>query len=80
MNSISQICIAGSRIFVHENVYDVFLSRFTELSKFQTRATGDPFVPGTTMGPLFSQTQFDVGCFPLRSKRNTVLDSRACSE
>ena len=54
----------GSRTFVHENIYEAFLSRFTELSDVQARATGDPFTPGTTTGPLISQTQFDVSCFP----------------
>ena len=53
-----QCCCAGSRIFVHENIYDEFLKRFTEQTK--TLKVGDPFSPGTFQGPQINQQQYDV--------------------
>jgi acyl-CoA reductase-like NAD-dependent aldehyde dehydrogenase len=52
-----QICVAGTRIFVQERVYDEVveaLGKATSVFK-----PGDPFVPTTTMGPLVSKQQFD---------------------
>ncbi|GLB39770.1 putative aldehyde dehydrogenase family protein [Lyophyllum shimeji] len=54
-----QACIAGSRIFVHEGIYDQFLEKMTQVAQGLTNATGGPFEPGTQHGPLVSQTQFD---------------------
>ncbi|KAG6867640.1 hypothetical protein C0993_000192, partial [Termitomyces sp. T159_Od127] len=52
-------CIAGSRIFVQEGIYDEFLAKFTAIAKNLAAATGDPFVPGVQHGPQISQMQFD---------------------
>ncbi|WP_425839999.1 aldehyde dehydrogenase family protein [Streptomyces fractus] len=46
-----QSCLAGSRILVHDAVYDEFASRLTEAVKEQVRL-GRPFDEETTMGPL----------------------------
>ncbi|KAH9815632.1 aldehyde dehydrogenase domain-containing protein [Melampsora americana] len=52
-----QCCCAGSRVFVHESVYDEFMTKFEEYAKsFQV---GDPFSNKTFQGPLVSQLQFD---------------------
>jgi acyl-CoA reductase-like NAD-dependent aldehyde dehydrogenase len=51
-----QACIAGSRIFVQQKVYDEFAQRFTEAAG-QVK-TGDPFANDTIVGPLVSETQF----------------------
>ncbi|KAH8111178.1 NAD-dependent aldehyde dehydrogenase [Phellopilus nigrolimitatus] len=52
-----QACCAGTRIFVHEKIYDEFLQKFTE--KAQTIKIGDPFGVDTYQGPQVSQLQFD---------------------
>ncbi|KAH9855742.1 aldehyde dehydrogenase [Lenzites betulinus] len=52
-----QCCCAGSRIFVHEKVYDEFLTRFTDHVK--TLKVGDPFDPEAFQGPQVSQAQYD---------------------
>ncbi|KAI6122417.1 aldehyde dehydrogenase [Pisolithus thermaeus] len=52
-----QCCIAGSRIFVQEGIYDEFLKRFTE--KSQSIKIGDPFAPDTYQGPQVSKIQYD---------------------
>ena len=45
-----QVCISPTRFFVHEKVYDQFVSKFTDLAK-STRV-GDGLEPTTRMGPL----------------------------
>ncbi|KAI6042822.1 aldehyde dehydrogenase [Pisolithus marmoratus] len=52
-----QSCIAGSRIFVQEGIYDEFLKRFTE--KTQSIKVGDPFASDTFQGPQVSKIQYD---------------------
>jgi aldehyde dehydrogenase (NAD+) len=48
-----QACIAGSRLILHEDIADEFLSRFVELAK--SIKLGDPLDPDTEMGPLTSR-------------------------
>jgi acyl-CoA reductase-like NAD-dependent aldehyde dehydrogenase len=52
-----QLCIAASRMFVHERLYDAFSERLSELA--HSVRLGDPLAPETTMGPLVSKTQYD---------------------
>jgi aldehyde dehydrogenase (NAD+) len=52
-----QCCVAGSRLFVEEAVYDEFVRRVT--AKARARKVGDPFEPGVEQGPQVSQEQFD---------------------
>lgn len=52
-----QCCCAGSRVFVHESVYDAFMVKFEEYAK--SFKVGDPFSENTFQGPLVSQLQFD---------------------
>ncbi|KAI0638767.1 aldehyde dehydrogenase [Trametes polyzona] len=52
-----QCCCAGSRIFVHEKIYDQFLERFTNHVK--GLKVGDPFDPEAFQGPQVSQQQYD---------------------
>ncbi|KAH7906196.1 aldehyde dehydrogenase domain-containing protein [Hygrophoropsis aurantiaca] len=52
-----QTCCAGSRIFVHENIYDEFLKRFTE--KTRSLKVGDPFASDTFQGPQVSEIQYN---------------------
>lgn len=44
-----QCCIAGSRIFVHEKIYDEFVQRSAEVSS--KRVLGDPFSDKVDQGP-----------------------------
>lgn len=50
-----QICISAKRFFVEEPVADEFLERFTRAAG--ALRVGDPFEPGTKMGPLVSREQ-----------------------
>ncbi|KAI6152434.1 aldehyde dehydrogenase [Pisolithus tinctorius] len=52
-----QSCLAGSRIFVQEGIYDEFLKCFTEKSR--SIKVGDPFAPDTFQGPQVSKIQYD---------------------
>ena len=59
-NYKGQSCVAGSRIFVQEGIYNEFLSKFTATAANLTTNTGDPFKQGTEHGPQVSKVQFDV--------------------
>ena len=52
-----QCCVAGSRIFVEEKIYDKFLDKIT--AKAKSRKLGDPFHPDTEQGPQVSKEQQD---------------------
>ncbi|CAG9332678.1 unnamed protein product [Blepharisma stoltei] len=51
-----QCCIAGSRLFVQESIYEKFLEKIVESAK--TRVLGDPLDPKTTQGPQIDHVQF----------------------
>lgn len=53
-----QACCAGSRVFVHEKVYDQFKEKF--LAHVKTLKVGNPFEADTFQGPQISQIQYDV--------------------
>jgi aldehyde dehydrogenase (NAD+) len=44
-----QVCCAGSRTFVHEDIYDEFIKKAVE--RAQKRKVGDPFTETTEQGP-----------------------------
>lgn len=52
-----QCCCAGSRLFVEENVHDLFVEKM--LRKAKSRKVGDPFDAATEQGPQVSQEQYD---------------------
>lgn len=52
-----QCCCAGSRLYVHEEVYQQVIDGVTEIAK--NIKVGDAFESSTEMGPLVSQVQFD---------------------
>jgi phenylacetaldehyde dehydrogenase len=52
-----QICAAGSRLFVHEKVYDQVVEAVSERAR--TLRVGAGLAPGTEMGPVVSQEQLD---------------------
>jgi len=50
-----EVCSAGSRLLVHESLYDQFVTKFVaEAARYQP---GDPLDPATTMGPLVTPEQ-----------------------
>ena len=52
-----QFCMAGTRVFVHESLYDKFVERAVEMAN--AKKVGDPFEESTENGPLISQVQMD---------------------
>ena len=50
-----QSCIAGSRAYIHESVYDVLVDRLVDRAR-QIRV-GDPLDPSTQMGPVATAIQ-----------------------
>ncbi|KAL3690347.1 hypothetical protein R1sor_016656 [Riccia sorocarpa] len=52
-----QCCCAGSRTYVHENVYDEFLEKAKE--RALKRVVGDPFRSGVEQGPQVDREQFN---------------------
>ena len=52
-----QVCVAGSRLFLHKDIYDRFLDALVE--KIKTVKIGDIFEEDTQMGPLVSQEQLE---------------------
>ena len=47
-----QVCLAGTRLFVHDAVYDAFVDRFT--ARVRALVVGDPQQLGSDLGPLIS--------------------------
>jgi betaine-aldehyde dehydrogenase len=52
-SSGGQACIAGSRLFVHQQVYAPLMARLLELTR--GLRIGNPFTEGTHVGPLINQ-------------------------
>jgi aldehyde dehydrogenase (NAD+) len=50
-----QICSAGTRLYVHDNIYEEFVGRFVEFT--QTLKVGDSLDPSTQLGPVVSRSQ-----------------------
>jgi aldehyde dehydrogenase (NAD+) len=53
-----QTCMAGSRVVVHESVKDALVERIVARAK--TIAIGNPLDPGTEMGPMATDKQYDT--------------------
>ncbi|PBC35833.1 aldehyde dehydrogenase [Rhodococcus sp. ACPA4] len=52
-----QVCVAGTRLFLHEAIKDEFLVKLKE--RLSTISIGDTLKPGTQMGPLVSRRQLE---------------------
>ncbi|KAL2321251.1 hypothetical protein Fmac_030220 [Flemingia macrophylla] len=52
-----EICVAGSRVFVQEGIYDEFEKKLVEKAK--AWVVGDPFDPNVHQGPQASKKQFE---------------------
>lgn len=55
--NFGQTCHAGTRIYVHEDVYDKFLEAYTK--RMKSIQVGDPFDSTTDQGPQNSKMQYD---------------------
>ena len=55
-----QSCTAGSRLFVHQSIYDSFLARV--VTKLEAFKIGDPLDESNDMGAIINRTQFDKVC------------------
>jgi acyl-CoA reductase-like NAD-dependent aldehyde dehydrogenase len=53
-----QMCIAGSRIFVQEGIYDKFIERLCDAAR--SIKQGDNFDPENEQGPVVSEAQMNV--------------------
>jgi acyl-CoA reductase-like NAD-dependent aldehyde dehydrogenase len=62
-----QMCVAGSRAFIHESIHDELLARVAERAR--RIRIGDPMDPATEMGPIATQAQLDkVSSFVERAR------------
>lgn len=57
MNNHGQNCVAGSRTFVQDTIYDEFVKKCVEFAQY--RSVGDPFEDGTQQGPQIDETQMN---------------------
>lgn len=56
-SNAGQSCVAGSRTFVHEDIYDKFIEKAKAVA--DAIVVGDPLHENTQQGPQISQEQFD---------------------
>lgn len=72
MNS-GQVCVAGSRILVQQNIYEQFLEQFEKVAAGWS--PGDPTERTTRLGPLVSKTQFErvTGYLDLAREEGKIL-------
>lgn len=55
-----QSCTAGSRLYLHEDIFDSFLKKLT--AKLGTFTIGDPLDEDTDIGAIVSEKQYDSVC------------------
>jgi acyl-CoA reductase-like NAD-dependent aldehyde dehydrogenase len=55
-----QSCTAGSRLFLHESIFDSFLEKLT--ARLATLKVGDPLDDSTDMGAIINSKQFQRVC------------------
>ncbi|KAI4966489.1 hypothetical protein ZWY2020_040806 [Hordeum vulgare] len=54
---VGEICVAGTRIYVQEGIYDAFVNKSVELAK--KSVVGDPFNPNVHQGPQVDKNQYE---------------------
>ncbi|CAL1547185.1 unnamed protein product [Lymnaea stagnalis] len=57
MTNVGQNCVAGSRTFVQDTIYEEFVQKSKELA--ETRVVGDAFDPNTQQGPIINKSQLE---------------------
>lgn len=55
-----QICAAGSRIYVHESIYECFIEAYQRAAADAPAIIGDPLMASTTKGPIVSHAQLQM--------------------
>jgi aldehyde dehydrogenase (NAD+) len=55
--NMGQCCAAGTRLYVHEDIYDVFVDKYVK--SFKSWKIGDPFHPDTQHGPQINHNQLE---------------------
>ncbi|KAJ6813690.1 aldehyde dehydrogenase family 2 member C4-like [Iris pallida] len=55
--SFGEVCVAGTRIYVQEGIYDAFVKKIVEKAK--SWVVGDPLSPNVNQGPQVDKTQFE---------------------
>jgi gamma-glutamyl-gamma-aminobutyraldehyde dehydrogenase len=53
-DNAGQVCNAGSRLLVHQDIHDDFIERFT-VRAAELYAPGDPLDPATSLGPMVAR-------------------------
>jgi acyl-CoA reductase-like NAD-dependent aldehyde dehydrogenase len=59
MANSGQICCAIKRVYVHESIFDEFVSTVTDLAKSTVPKIGEGLNVGVTMGPLNNKMQLE---------------------
>lgn len=54
---MGQVCVAASRTYVHEDIYDEFVKR--SVARAKAKVIGDPFDPKNEYGPQVCSTPAD---------------------
>ena len=54
-----QVCSAGSRVFVHESIYDAFVAKIVERAKKRLERVGPAVDPKTELQPIVDSVQFE---------------------
>jgi aldehyde dehydrogenase (NAD+) len=57
--NMGQGCCCGTRVYVHEDIYERFLAAVAALAQDLTAAVGNPDHDSTQIGPLANPTQFE---------------------
>ncbi|KAJ8749844.1 hypothetical protein K2173_013247 [Erythroxylum novogranatense] len=57
LHNKGEICVASSRVYVQEGIYDEFVTKLKEKAK--EWVVGDPFDPTSRVGPQVDKNQFD---------------------
>jgi len=69
MFNAGQTCVAIKRLYVHESIHDVVCDELGRLTR--ETVVGDGLEPGTQMGPIQNQAQFEkVKGFPEDARQN----------
>ena len=58
LSTAGEVCVAGSRLLLHKDIYDRFLEKL--IAKFKSVKVGNPMDPGTQMGPVIDEKQLQV--------------------
>jgi acyl-CoA reductase-like NAD-dependent aldehyde dehydrogenase len=58
LSTAGEVCVSGSRLFLHETIYDRFLEKL--VTKFKSVRVGNPMLPDVQMGPVIDENQMNT--------------------